>query len=309
MGTGNRTSAVRAVAALWAMLAAGCDALLLDAQLVERDTRAVTHATGALDGTPQFTLVGGYFAIGNNPPDAGDPDTVRRTSVTAVADRLQFTFDLFRCSARVDHDGDRTLSVDVRGCQILLWDYDIELEAQARIETVDCDTGTCAAAVVWDIDIADLASGVVGFNKVRYAGPVEVRAPLSPAEPMQWQTQPGFVVHSRLGPRFETLATTSWIRDDDECITVDMGARLTLEERADDLDERVGDVVLSVRGLQRCPGSCAHAGDVQLTFGTGQVLAWTYQGGGSILVTGPRGRELEVQLPCANEMNEGADDA
>ncbi len=306
MAAGKRRWTTAAALAFAASASLACDAeSLLPEDVAERDARAVAHGAGTLDTSPRFAHLGALFAL-NATADITDADALRRDAVRIVRDRLAITFALVGCAADIDSDQERTLSLRLEGCRLLLWDLDADLEGTVRVETSSCEAGECPTAVVWDLDITDIASGLLDFPKVRFSGPAEVRAPVTMGEAMQWQTFPGFVTQTRIGLRFDTLSTASWIRDENDCITLDVGARLSLESLDNELDERIGDVVLATRGLQRCPGRCAHAGQVQLTFGAGQVLGWTYEGAGRVRVRGPQGREVEVQLPCAAEMDEGA---
>lgn len=273
-----------------------------------RAARAVAHATGTLDGAPRLLYLAAQFAVPAG-LDPADPDAFLRDAVTATQGRLAFVLDAIDCDAAIASDDAARITMAVSGCTLLLWTVDIELEAVAAVETAPCDAGTCAVAVRWDVDLAEMASGLRGLPPVRFSGPAELRAPVDPVAPMMWSTQPGFVIETPLGLRFETLTSASWRVDADDCVTVDIGARLSLEERPgeglDALDERIGDVVVSGRGLRRCPGRCPAAGRVELSFGAGQVLAWEHDGSGTILVQGPRGRELEAELPCAEEQAAG----
>lgn len=273
-----------------------------------RDARAVAHATGPLDGAPRLLYLAGQFVV---PPglDATDPDALLRETVTTTHARLSFGFDALDCDATVETDGQARISMVLAGCTLLVWTVDLELEALARVETEPCDAGTCAAAVRWDVDLGEMAAGLRGLPPVRFSGPAELRAPVDPAAAMAWATRPGFTIETPLGLRFETLSTITWSTDADDCVEVDIGARLSLEEREggelDELDERIGDVVVSGRGVRRCPGKCPERGRVELSFDAGQVLAWEHDGSGTILVHGPRGRELEATLPCADELGAG----
>jgi hypothetical protein len=273
-----------------------------------RDARAVAHGSGSLDGAPRLVYLAGQFAL---PPglDASDPTALLRNAVAAVHARLSFGFAALDCEATIDTDGQARVSLALTGCTLLLWSIDAELEAVARVETEACDTGTCAVAVLWDVDMAEVATGLRGVPPARFSGPAELRAPVEPSARMQWRTLPGFVIETPLGRRFESVSTASWSIGADDCVELDLGARLSLEPspgaQVDALDEQVGDVVVSARGLRRCPGQCPASGRVELSFGAGQVLAWTHDGSGTILVQGPRGRELEAQLPCAQEASAG----
>jgi len=265
-----------------------------------RDIRAVTFATEALDGTPRFAHFGSIFAVDplTEDDDPNDLDAIRRDAVQGVRERLTLVFAAIGCDATIDSDDDRTLSLTLRSCHYLQWDFDVELEAVARVETRACEEGTCPTAVIWALDIAELASGPSDGPQARFVGPLEFRAPFDPSELMRWETFPGFVLQGPVGLSFDTLSTASWAVDDDKCITLDFGARLTPQQREDELDELIGDVVIAARGVRHCPLSCADEGEVQLTFGTGQVLGWSYEGESSIVVQGPRGREVEVSLSC-----------
>ncbi len=289
-------------------LAAACDSEAPSDDVEQRDARAVALATGPLDGAPRLLLLANLFAL---PPglDPTDPDALLRDAVTAVHDRLAFVFEAIDCDATIESDDQTRIDLSLSGCTLVSLSLDTELEAVASVQTEPCETGTCATAVRWDLDIGELATGPRALPPVRFAGPAELRAAVDPAEPMQWQTQPGFTIQTPLGLRFETLSTASWIVDADDCVDVEIGARLTLEERPgerlDVLDERIGDVVVSGRNLRRCPAKCPERGRVELSFGAGHVLAWEHDGSDTILVEGPRGRTLEAELPCAAETDAG----
>lgn len=274
-----------------AMASSGCDVEPPDDDTVMRDARAVTHGAGSLDGTPRLASFGNLFAL---PPglDASDPEVLRAQAVLAIHARLGFSFAAVGCDATVETDGQTRVSLALESCNLLLWSIDAELEAVARVE---------ADVVVWELDITEMATGLRGLPPSRFFGPAELRAPLDPDLPMQWSTQAGFVIETPQGRRYDTLSSASWTTDADDCVDIELGARLLLEEREDEVDDRIGELVLSARDLRRCPGRCPESGRVELSFGTGQLLAWTHDGGGTITVQGPRGRTLEARLPCAEE--------
>lgn len=274
--------------------ALGCDLSAPDDDAMQVAARAVRHGNQAMDGQPRLAYVGALFAVDPS-LDPSDPDAMRRAAVQAVHDRLALTFQSIGCDAELDTDGDATVSVHLQGCRLVLWTVDAEIEGTARVET----EGT--TAVVWDLDIAELSSGALGLPRASFSGPAELRAPLDPAEPMRWQTFPGFVLESRLGLRFDALSTASWSIGEDDCVEIELGARLTLETREDALDEAIGDVVISARDIRRCPGRCEESGDVELSFGAGKVVSWSHDGSDTITVHTPRERTFEVELPCAEE--------
>ncbi len=272
-----------------------------DADAVEaRNARAVSHGSWSLGGAPGFAALGSLFKVDAG-LDTSDHDTLRRDALTLVENRIALTFAALGCEIDLSTDGDRRLNLSMQGCRLLLWTIDTELEAVARVETVPCEAGDCADAITWELDAAELATGLLRLPKTRFFGPAELRAPLVEGEPMQWQTQPGFVLQTRQGQRFEMLSYASWTDDDEGCLQMDMGSRLELELEDDELDALVGQLVLSARGVHRCPGKCASAGEVELSFGAGYVVAWSHDGSDTVTAKTPRGREFEAQLPCAEE--------
>ncbi|MEX1367792.1 MAG: hypothetical protein AB1Z98_31980 [Nannocystaceae bacterium] len=284
----------------------GCELAEPDADDPTLRTRAVVDGNQAVDGTPRLAYVGALFRAAPG-LDPSDPDQARQLTVTAVHDRLAATFEVIGCDAELDTDDDTTIGLVLRGCRLLLWTLDAELEARAEIVTEACETEPCAAtAIAWDLDIAELSSRVLDLPGTSFSGPAQLQAPVDPAQPMRWETFPGFVIETRLGRRLDTVSTASWTIDEDNCVWMDLGARLSLEDLDDDIDARVGNVVLSVRGLRRCPGRCESTGDVQLSFAAGQVVSWSHDGDDTITVITPRGRSIEVSLPCAEEREEAS---
>jgi hypothetical protein len=273
-----------------------------------KDLRAATHVTNSLDGTPGFVHIGNLFSYA--PPlfgavDLGDADAVRQHAVTTVYNRLDFAFAVIGCDADLQTDDDRSVSLDMQGCQLGVFEIDADVEATAQVvmgEGGSCDAEQCATQVRWSLAIGELKSGLIGFPKSGFIGPIDFVAPIDSTERMQWQTGDGFAIETGVGLTFDTLSTASWlVREDSNCIEIDMGARLSLEEREDELDELIGDLVVSARGIDRCPGQCATAGDVEISFGAGQVIRWTHDTDDTITVVGPLGREVEVTPPCVEQ--------
>lgn len=304
-----------AAAMLSAGLATACDsgsseepsdpAMMDDEQLRELDLRAARHGVASLDGNPAFVHVGNLFAY--TPPlvgeiDPTDADAIRRQAVAVAHTRLAITFAVIGCTADLQTDEDTTITVDLQGCRLALWELDADVRAVARVEMSPCEAGECAERVVWEMDVGELKSGLIGFPKSGYVGGIDIGAPIDPEERMSWATQPGFAIETDDGLRFDTLSTADWlVYGEDNCVELNMGARLSLEEREDELDELLGDIVISARGIERCPGECATAGDVQLSFGAGHVLRWTHNGDETLTIEAPGGRQLELTPPCAEQ--------
>lgn len=284
----------------------GCELAEPDADDPTLRARAVVHGNQAVDGTPRLASIGTLFRVAPG-LDPSEPEQARQLAVRAVHDRLAATFEVVGCDAELETDDDTTVGLALRGCRLLVWTLDAELEARAEVVTEPCETEPCpVTAIAWDLDIAELSSRVLGLPGTSFSGPAQLRAPVDPAQPMRWETFPGFVIETRWGRRLDTVSTASWTVDEDNCVQMDLGARLSLEDLDDDIDQRVGNVVLSVRGLRRCPGRCESAGDVQLSFAAGRVVRWSHDGDDTITVITPRGRSIEVSLPCAEEREEAS---
>ncbi|MFO0635264.1 MAG: hypothetical protein U0168_20645 [Nannocystaceae bacterium] len=204
-----------------------------------------------------------------------------------------------RTTVTADRDAGTLQSVSER-CRIGLVGLDGELDARVEIETAPCDTGECPSAVVWTLDRFDLEIGPDLARRPHFSGPVTLRDPVDPNLPMSWTTGEDFTIENRLGV-FDSISHASWTVDADDCVTMQLESRLQRLDRDQDddgSDDEIGTLVLSVAGLQRCPAKCPSAGDVQLAFGRGAVLQWSY-GERTVEVQGPRGLHLRKTLACA----------
>lgn len=78
-----------------------------------------------------------------------------------------------------------------------------------------------------------------------------------------------------------------------DCVSITAGAQLSGERLG-----ALGPIALSGEDIQRCRDECPTAGSVELSYGRGKLLAWTYTGADTAIVIGPRGRRAEVSLAC-----------
>ena len=177
--------------------------------------------------------------------------------------------------------------------------------AEVEVEQGECedDDGMCAVAIVWTLvtDDLELASPLRAFNP-EYNGTLSLRSPLDENERMTWRTGSDFSMAFGIGTlAYESEA--SWLYDrDTDCLDANFSGRVQLvdlDPSLDDLDARIGEIVLEVDGYRRCGDACPERGDVNLLYGFGEVLRWVYDGGEEARVTGPRGRSFDAPLPCA----------
>ncbi|MEM7158466.1 MAG: hypothetical protein AAF799_36845 [Myxococcota bacterium] len=297
--------------AIGLLLGLGCDPAPASSSAPDvSDTRAVGLAASSLEGIPRLVFFGLHFAV-DPALQADDAETFLDLAVDDTRQSLVDEFSRFGCETlQIEADG-TALSAVLRECPVLAWTFDAEVEAVAQLEQADasaCADDFCPTAVAWELDIAELALGPRQGRRNRFSGPARLRAPVDPAEPMQWQTSPGYTLETRIGPRFDMLSTARWRTDDSGCVDMEVGSRLQIEQTDEPLDGTLGDIVISSRGVRRCPLSCPQAGEVEVSFRSGSLLRWIYTGEDTVQVTGPLGKTLEVTLSCAAMDEEPADE-
>jgi hypothetical protein len=238
---------------------------------------------------------------------AGEPELATLTEAEARARAVDLLalrlrgLELADCDPTVVADPvSGTLGADLSDCRVGLLRMDGELQASVAIERSPCAGGMCPSAVVWTLQTFDLEIGA-GLFRPRLRGSVTLRDPVDPALPASWSTGDDFVIENRLGT-FRTQSTASWTFDGDRCIVgMQLEARLDRVSPADGGDSRidraVGTIVVSAQGVDRCPAKCPTAGEVQLAFGRGRVLAWTYDGD-ELDVIAPGGEHFAASLDC-----------
>ena len=277
------------------------------AEATTSDNRAVGLAASSLEGIPRLVFFAQHFAL-DPALTADDADQFVTRAIDDTRNALIDEFSRFGCAViDIQADGN-TLSALVSSCPILTLTFDAEVDVVAQLVEADpseCSEGFCPVAVLWDFDISQLTIGPAIGRRNSFSGPAQLRAPVDPDEPMGWQTHPGYTLETRLGPRFDMLSTATWTSDAEGCMDMDIGSRLQVEETDEPLDETLGDIVISSRGVRRCPFQCTLAGDVEVSFQSGSLLRWSFTGEETLLVTGPLGKTLEVDLPC-NGADEGS---
>jgi hypothetical protein len=230
------------------------------------------------------------------------PEQVQALAVWGLKIGLESVYSLFDCEAMIDTDDQTYVAATFQGCSMLFLELTGTVRADIEVltDTESCARDTCPTAIVWRVDSTnftarnprqDFAPG--------FAGIVELTTPLVPGQRMQWDTDPTFEIDLPIG-RFYADSTAQWEIDDDRCVTMDLEARLQQIEAADDLEAEIGDVVLSAQNLRQCEDKCPEAGDVNISYGKGEVLQWTYTAESTVLISGPRGRQFMYELPCEN---------
>jgi hypothetical protein len=172
--------------------------------------------------------------------------------------------------------------------------------AELSFESQPCGVGDlleCPAAVLFEISTLGFTLDAAHFA-VEIAGAMQLRAPVAAGAPMSW-TGDILIVTSQ-GASLAVSGQATWTRDG-VCTTVTgFDAAMTLAGVATTAAE-LGTIAVSAQDVVRCMGSCPQSGTVHVAWGQGQLASFSYTGADTVLVTGPRGRTVEVTLPCAND--------
>ena len=106
-----------------------------------------------------------------------------------------------------------------------------------------------------------------------------------------------FLVTTFRGGLVEISTAARWSVDPSTlCVDLTWGARLAGEELGD-----LGPIALSGERIASCHAECPTSGHVELSFGKGSLLTWDYDGSDTVIARGPRGKLVEIVLPCADE--------
>ena len=178
------------------------------------------------------------------------------------------------------------------------------LVASVAVEQAPCedDDGVCPSGIVWTLraEGLSLSARLRQFAPV-FDGSMVLRSPLVDAEPMTWTTGSDFrMTYDVESISVESEASFFYDRPT-QCLEGSLAARLRLvpgPEGMDDLDTQIGEIVVEVDDYSKCADMCPERGEVNLLYGFGEVLRWVYDGSEDARVTGPRGREFDVTLPC-----------
>jgi hypothetical protein len=188
---------------------------------------------------------------------------------------------------KVATDGLTFLDVAFDHCRIgLVLELDGSLHAGVAIEL----TGALPTELVVTVAIPSLT--LTGpLRSRRLAGELELRQAIPPlATPVSFAGDLRFAADG--GPELALSLGAEWTVVNG-CVTFTGGAQLSGE-----LPGGLGPIALSGERIQSCPEQCPTAGSVQLSYGPGTLLAWTYTGASTVTALGPRGKRVEVALAC-----------
>jgi hypothetical protein len=216
---------------------------------------------------------------------------VRAALLASVANRLCVTVDT------VDSATETYVAVTYDDCPaglLRLIELDGSLRARLELETAPCGTTECPTAVRFTLSTEYLRIGSrFGTFFTEMEGEWSLHDPLSPGLPTAWDSR--YSVRNHLEHSLDLRSRASWLVEG-LCVTLNVDADFQVTQRED-----LRTIAASARDVMQCLGECPSAGVVQIAYGRGKILAWAYTGMDTALVTGPRGRDFEVALPCGEE--------
>lgn len=215
------------------------------------------------------------------------------TADAARIRKIQNAITAFRALAtnplcvRVATDTLTFLDVTFDQCRVaLVFTLDGSIHAGIAVEVA----GGLPSALVTSVTVGSLV--LTGPLRTRQlAGAFELRQAIPPAAaPVELSGDLRFV--NDAGAELALSLGAAWTVAN-SCVTFTGGAQLT-----GDLPGAVGSIALSGEGVQSCRDQCPTAGSVELSYGRGTLLAWTYTGASTVEVEGPRGKRALVPLAC-----------
>jgi hypothetical protein len=214
------------------------------------------------------------------------PDAARARKVQDAATAFRGLVTDPAC-VTVTTDAATYLDVAFERCRLaLLLTLDGSLHAGVAIEAA----GGVPSRVVASVTIQGLV--LTGpLRTRRLSGALELRQVIQPqGAPVEVEADLGLAGDA--GTVALRLAGERTV--DGECVTLTGGAQLSGEPLGE-----LGPIALSGQQVRRCRDACPVSGSVELSYGRGTLLAWTYTGAETASVIGPRGKRIEVLLPCA----------
>lgn len=273
------------------------------------DLLVVERTSATLGSTAMLTYLAELFSA--DPTWAQlEADVARRLAVVVTRARIETILSSLQCRSEFSTDNETFIEASFHDCSLVVFDLEGQVHAELTLETAPCECSDpaatepceCASAVQWQLSGPGITLGPAAHDSTRFSGPVLLRDSVDPDEPMTWQTQDGFFVEKEDGQRLDTRSTASWLLDrDTSCLSISIDARIELPVMQDDLDESIGVIVVSASDVDYCPDACPTAGDVDISYGQGRILSWSYDGSDVIQVTGPRGKSFAGSLDCRAE--------
>jgi hypothetical protein len=286
--------------ALWLGLgaASGCDEEQEEPELFDpADVVVAERSNSSLKATVNLAHVADIYRANDFGNIALNEAQVRAFAVIGLNLSLEHVYRVFACEPMIETDNATYVQATFVGCSTLF----LELEGTARADITVISDEDGPSAISWRVDGTNFSihNPRQEFTPL-FRGIVGLTTPLRGGGAMQWETGANgepFEIDLDIG-RFDARSIASWTIDENECVTMDLEAQLTQLDGDDDLDEEIGDIVVSVEALRQCQDRCPEEGSVNLVYGAGELLQWTYTAENVVQISGPHNRHFEATLPC-----------
>lgn len=215
----------------------------------------------------------------------GDAELVRQKIEDAI-DAYQRALIRPDCMS-VDTDFSSFVELVFDDCQTLFVDLDGSLRAELSI-----DRTAIPARLEFELSTAPLDRLAVATRQreVIYTdSSFTTRFAVLGAAPVEFF---GDLTITEGNKTLEVSADASWTVTN-STVTLSAGAQVSGSATGE-----LGTISASVENLVRDPEQCPASGDVQVSYGAGVFLQWSYTGDDSVTVLGPQGKQLDVPLDC-----------
>jgi hypothetical protein len=291
MSTLSTTSgpSLRIVALVAASWCAGChDDDALAKLAVDQTSRSVQGIAGIA------FLSDIVFAI--DPAVTATPVAqVRADTIANVVTRVESLFASLGCAPPgIVSDGAGSVDISTARCESSLG---VLLEGQLHLgldfATAPCGPDLCPTAATWTVETAAGAPAPFrfGFGRllVDLTSPILIDDPLVVDQPIAARASDVTQIaeDSATSARFEI----TWQRG--SCTVPTLNVILSDASAPD-----VYPIVVSADDLTGCPTTCFAAGDLSLSYASGFILNWTFDGTDTARVTGPKGVKFSAPLSC-----------
>jgi hypothetical protein len=249
------------------------------------DAQASERVAGAFDSSSELARL--VVPLQASSDLAGMTESAARTQHITNASMAFKNLVANPACVRITTDSATFLDVAFDRCRIaIIFTLDGSLHAGVAIEA----PGGMPSAVVTSVTSPGLTfKGPL--HGITLSGDFELRHPIPPGSaPVQLTGELGFV--NDTGDELTLSTSAEWVVANN-CVTFAGGAQLTGNVLAE-----LGPIALSGEQIQSCRNQCPSAGHVELSYGRGTLLAWTYTGAKTAQVIGLHGKTIEVALPC-----------
>jgi hypothetical protein len=189
----------------------------------------------------------------------------------------------------VETDGSTYIELTYDGCRTLLGLVTI---TGGLLATLEIEGDLLPTAIVFEVS-SDGLTWQGPLRATTLSGAFRTRHPIAADQPVEYTGDLDFSRDD--GATLSVSSDATWTVTGACVVDLDGSAHLS-----GSVVEHIAPVGLSATGVARCRQECPTTGAVQVAYGRGNLLAWSYTGADQAEVTGPQGKQVTVELPCAS---------